>query len=40
LKGISFGVEKSKIFGLLGHNGAGKSTLINILTARTKKSGG
>ncbi|HEX3045658.1 MAG TPA: ATP-binding cassette domain-containing protein [Bacillota bacterium] len=30
--GVSFEVERGKIFGLLGPNGAGKSTIINILT--------
>jgi len=32
LKGVSFSVEDSEIFGLLGPNGAGKTTLIKILT--------
>jgi len=31
LKGVSFEIPKSSIFGLLGPNGAGKSTLIKIL---------
>jgi len=31
LKGISFGVEKGTILGLLGGNGAGKSTLMKIV---------
>eukprot|EP00184_Porphyridium_aerugineum_P005090 CAMPEP_0184696420 /NCGR_PEP_ID=MMETSP0313-20130426/3723_1 /TAXON_ID=2792 /ORGANISM="Porphyridium aerugineum, Strain SAG 1380-2" /LENGTH=930 /DNA_ID=CAMNT_0027155047 /DNA_START=116 /DNA_END=2908 /DNA_ORIENTATION=- len=29
---ITFGVEKSSLFALLGHNGAGKSTLFNMLS--------
>lgn len=32
LKGVSFTVERGKIFALLGSNGAGKTTTINILT--------
>lgn len=32
LKGISFGIEKGAILGLLGGNGAGKSTLMKIVT--------
>ncbi len=40
LRGISFGVESSQIFGLLGPNGAGKSTIINILTSLISKSDG
>ena len=32
LNGISFTVEKGKIYGLLGPNGAGKSTTMNIIT--------
>lgn len=31
LDGVSFGVEKGRICGLLGHNGAGKSTALGIL---------
>ena len=31
LKGISFSLEKGKIYGLVGENGAGKSTLVKIL---------
>lgn len=32
VSGISFTVEKGKIYGLLGPNGAGKSTTMNIMT--------
>ena len=31
LKGVSFDVRESEVFGLLGPNGAGKTTLMNIL---------
>lgn len=31
LKGVSFSVEKGRIYGLLGHNGAGKSTTVGII---------
>ena len=32
VKGISFHIERGKIYGLLGANGAGKSTTMNIIT--------
>ena len=32
VKGITFTVEKGRIYGLLGPNGAGKSTTMNIMT--------
>ena len=32
LKGISFGVPKGEIFGMIGPDGAGKTTLFRILT--------
>ena len=40
LKGISFGLNRGEIFGLMGPNGAGKSTLIKILLGLTKQSSG
>jgi ABC-2 type transport system ATP-binding protein len=40
LKGVSFSVEKGKIFALLGANGAGKTTTINILTTLTNADSG
>ena len=30
--GVSFTLNKNKIYGLLGPNGAGKSTLLNVIT--------
>lgn len=40
LKGVSFGVEESSMFALLGQNGAGKSTLIDILCTLRKADRG
>ena len=31
VRGISFDIEKSEIFGLIGPNGAGKTTTLRIL---------
>jgi ABC-type multidrug transport system ATPase subunit len=31
VKGVSFGVQKGEVFGLLGVNGAGKSSTFNML---------
>mgnify|MGYP000993770872 CR=1 FL=1 len=40
LKGLSFGVQKGLIMGLLGPNRAGKSLLINIVTGMARRSEG
>src|SRR5260221_2512256 len=32
LKGISLGIERAQIFGLVGPNGSGKTTLVNAIT--------
>lgn len=37
---VSFGINKNKIFALLGLNGAGKTTLIKMLTCLTKPTSG
>ncbi len=40
VKGVSFHVNRSEIFGLLGPNGAGKSTIINCLVTLEKPTSG
>ncbi|KAL4490990.1 hypothetical protein ABPG73_013059 [Tetrahymena malaccensis] len=40
INGISFGVQKKQIFGLIGPNGSGKTTTFNILTGKDKSSSG
>src|SRR5260370_7315125 len=40
LFGISFGVERSEVLGLLGTNGAGKSTVLRILSGLERPSQG
>jgi simple sugar transport system ATP-binding protein len=40
LRGVSFGVAKGTIYGLMGANGAGKSTLIKILSGAEAPDGG
>jgi len=40
LKGVSFKVNKGKIFGLLGPNGAGKTTALRTLSTLIKPSAG
>lgn len=38
--GISFAIEKGKVFGLLGPNGAGKSTTISMISGLLRPTGG
>ncbi|NDD84328.1 ATP-binding cassette domain-containing protein, partial [bacterium] len=40
VKGISFTVEKSEIFGILGPNGAGKTTALEMMEALREIDGG
>lgn len=40
LHGVSFGMDRSRVYGLLGENGAGKSTLMKILCGYEKPSEG
>jgi simple sugar transport system ATP-binding protein len=40
LRGVSFGVAKGSIYGLMGANGAGKSTLIKVLSGAEAPDGG
>ena len=40
LSGLSFGVEKGSIYGLVGPNGAGKSTIIRHITGVYKQDSG
>jgi ribose transport system ATP-binding protein len=40
LKGVSFSLDKGKIYGLVGENGAGKSTLVKILMGIHQPDGG
>jgi ABC-2 type transport system ATP-binding protein len=40
LRGPSFTVEESEVFGFLGPNGAGKTTLINLLLGLTRPTDG
>ncbi len=40
LAGVSFGVDKGKVLGVLGENGAGKSTLFRIMASVTKLTNG
>jgi branched-chain amino acid transport system ATP-binding protein len=38
--GVTFGVEKAEIVGIIGPNGSGKSTLFNLLTGTLKPGAG
>ncbi len=40
LKGVSFAVEREKVFAILGPNGAGKTTLLRILTTIMRPTSG
>lgn len=40
LQDVSFGLEKGKVYGLIGHNGSGKSTLIKALAGETAPTSG
>ncbi len=40
LKNVNIGIEKDKIYGLLGRNGAGKSTLLNLIASQMFPSNG
>ena len=40
LKGVSFTVPKSEIFGIIGLSGAGKSTLIRLINGLESTSSG
>ncbi len=40
LKGVSFEVEQSRIYGLIGPNGAGKTTLLGIIAGSLRPTSG
>src|SRR5579885_1013728 len=40
VRGISFHIERSEVFGLLGPNGAGKTSTIEILEGLRSRDGG
>nr|PZN21130.1 MAG: high-affinity branched-chain amino acid ABC transporter ATP-binding protein LivG [Chloroflexota bacterium] len=40
VRGVSFSVERGRIFGLIGPNGAGKTTVFNVVTGVYRPDGG
>lgn len=40
LKGISFELQRGRMYGIIGPNGVGKSTLLNLLSGVTKPTNG
>jgi len=40
LRGLSFAIPRSEVFGFLGHNGAGKTTALSILTGELRPTSG
>ncbi|WP_035586824.1 ABC transporter ATP-binding protein [Hippea jasoniae] len=40
IDGVSFSVDKEKIFGIIGPNGAGKTTLFNVISGHLKPTSG
>src|SRR5947209_14460722 len=40
LKGVSFEIGQSEIFGLVGPNGSGKTSMVNVITGFYRPQGG
>lgn len=40
LDGVSFGVERGEVLGIIGHNGAGKTTILKLLSRVTRPTAG